>query len=260
MTCQIGKLQNCVAFFSFIQYHACGMFYPKSTLIILLLVEAIYLLPQESISIGDLSKSSILLKKFCIQIRPLYGARYQTYNIHSLIHLVWSVYNLGNLWAVSAFYYEDYNGDLKNLFHGTQGVDIQIVTAVCIHQKMPELVTSFIPGSKAVELYTRMSQSYHHSVSENQLEYIDESTCAVGKMEVSEFPSEIRKKLVEKLAGKLHKCFKFKRLLQKTLFTILLSIPKKPVGTALQYRTKEGMAPPPTDMSSSILNVSRSAP
>ena len=96
----------------------------------LLLVHAIYLLLQESISPSDILTATKLLKQFYLQIRSLYGARYQTFNVHNVIHIVQCVVDLGNLWANCCFFYEDYNGDLRNLFHGTQHIDIQIVTAI----------------------------------------------------------------------------------------------------------------------------------
>ena len=84
----------------------------------LLLVQAIYLMLQESISPSDISTATKLLKQFCLQIRSLYGSRYQTFNVHNLIHIVQRVIDLGNLWA-NRFFYEDYNGDLCNLWNTT---------------------------------------------------------------------------------------------------------------------------------------------
>ena len=53
----------------------------------ILLVEAIYLLFQDSISISDLSKASSLLKHFCVKVKSLYDPRYETFNVHCLLHL-----------------------------------------------------------------------------------------------------------------------------------------------------------------------------
>ena len=150
---------------------------------------------------SNLRKSSLLLKKICVQIRHLYGFRYQTYNVHNPLHLVSSVFYLGNLWANSAFWYEDYNEDLRSLFHGTQGIDIQIVTAICIQQKIPELLPSFHNGSKAVESYERMSKTFHHRIKSNLLEYIGEFTSAVGKMKLYSLPNRNFKSLIAKQFG-----------------------------------------------------------
>lgn len=53
-----------------------------------------------------------------------------------------SVQNNGPLWAFSCFFYEDLNGDLRSLFHGTQNVESQIIKAVSIMQHLPELQES----------------------------------------------------------------------------------------------------------------------
>lgn len=49
-----------------------------------------------------------------------------TMNIHNLLHVTRSVEQLGPLWANSSFEFEDANGDLKSMFHGSQNVDMQV--------------------------------------------------------------------------------------------------------------------------------------
>ena len=46
--------------------------------------------------------------------------RYVTIKIHQLLHLVECVRHLGPLWAHSCFPFEDLNGRLKKMFHGTR--------------------------------------------------------------------------------------------------------------------------------------------
>lgn len=50
-------------------------------------------------------------------------------NVHNLLHVQRSVLQLGPLWANSSFEFEDANGDLKALFHGSQNIDMQVTTA-----------------------------------------------------------------------------------------------------------------------------------
>lgn len=52
-----------------------------------------------------------------------------TINVHNLLHVHRSVSQLGPLWANSSFEFEDANGDLKALFHGSQNIDMQVITA-----------------------------------------------------------------------------------------------------------------------------------
>jgi len=48
-------------------------------------------------------------------------------NIHSLLHLPETVKNLRPLWAHSCFAFEAANGELLNLFHGSQAVEKQVL-------------------------------------------------------------------------------------------------------------------------------------
>ena len=49
-----------------------------------------------------------------------------TSNVHQLLHLRDSVEDLGPLWSHSCFFFEDLNGDFRDLFHGTQNIDGQV--------------------------------------------------------------------------------------------------------------------------------------
>ena len=49
-----------------------------------------------------------------------------TINVHSLLHLVEDVQNFGPLWCHSCFIFENMNGVLKALFHGSQRVNKQV--------------------------------------------------------------------------------------------------------------------------------------
>uniref|UniRef100_A0A7M5V8Y5 Uncharacterized protein n=1 Tax=Clytia hemisphaerica TaxID=252671 RepID=A0A7M5V8Y5_9CNID len=125
------------------------------------LVKALYLLLQDSISESDLLCSSLLLKQFCMQIERLYGERYNSYNSHNLLHMTKSVRQLGPLWAQSSFWYEDYNGDFKHLFYGTQSVDMQIVTNTIMQHRIPEIARTLQPGSIGYKLYMKMTVRFH---------------------------------------------------------------------------------------------------
>ena len=100
----------------------------------LLLVCGVYNLVRDSISGSALKESVRCLKHFCLMIDSLYGARYLTINSHLLLHAAESVRQLGPLWSSSCFSFEDYNGELTRLFHGTQHVATQINASVCFIQ------------------------------------------------------------------------------------------------------------------------------
>ena len=79
------------------------------------LVEGIYLLCQDSISETDICRREELLHYFVFMMAPLYGERYLTINVHSLLHLPQTVRELGPSWSTSCFVFESANGDLLNV-------------------------------------------------------------------------------------------------------------------------------------------------
>lgn len=129
-------------------------------------VEALFLLSQSSISEHDIEKSEKLLQYFVFMFPSLYDARYVTINIHSLLHLPTTVKELGPLWSTSCFAFESANGDLLKLFHGTQCIDLQIVNAVHVFQKLPLLSQSISTVSvshKLVAKLTKQRENKHTS-------------------------------------------------------------------------------------------------
>ena len=123
-------------------------------------VNAIFLLLQESISEADLQEADRLLDGFCKSFSNLYQPRFYTLNVHQLLHLVDDVRDLGPLYTYSCFAFEDKNGFLLKLIHGTQFIDSQIISAVSITQKLPELCEKCIPkGSKIDLLYKDLNRA-----------------------------------------------------------------------------------------------------
>ena len=96
------------------------------------LSEAIFILLGDSITYKELEQAERLLQHFCLMFSALYSEGKETINVHSLLHLADGVRNLGPLWTHSCFPFESYNGNLLKLFHGTQNVELQIVSAVAI--------------------------------------------------------------------------------------------------------------------------------
>lgn len=175
----------------------------------ILLVEAIFLLLQESISPEDLVKALALLKHFCLKIKLLYEPRYETFNVHCLLHLTERVYDLGPLWAQLCFCFEDFNGELRKLFHGTQSVESQIVLAISIQQRIPELVPLLPEGSESKNLYLKLT---HGRTSLYMKEQIDENCFVVGTTNKFHMPPT-EKAVVETAIGSVSQVKQFQRLL-----------------------------------------------
>ena len=61
------------------------------------------------------------------------GERYATINVHYLLHLTDAVADLGPLWANTCFEFENANGIIKKLFHGTRKIDMQVSNYIHVH-------------------------------------------------------------------------------------------------------------------------------
>lgn len=123
-----------------------------------LLVYSVYLLLQEKISSRDLLQCKRMLMEFVLNIPVLYSERYSTSNIHLLLHLTEKVEDLGPLWCSSCFYFEDFNGQLRRLFQGTQHIETQIAFAVNVHQQLPMLSQALKLGSSERDLFNKMME------------------------------------------------------------------------------------------------------
>lgn len=137
-----------------------------------LLVYSVYILLQQKITPDDILKCNRMLLEFVLNLPVLYAERYSTSNVHLLLHLTEKVKLLGPLWCSSCFYFEDFNGQLRRLFHGTQKIESQIAFAVCIHQRLPKMSESLTYGSSEREFYHKMMDKKRKATQENICERI----------------------------------------------------------------------------------------
>lgn len=110
------------------------------------LVSAIYLLSQDSISPDDIQRASELLHIYVMRFQELYGLRWLTLNVHQLLHLSDVVSDLGPLWVYSCFPWEDLNGKLVKLVHGTRYAALQIAKASACIMNLPLIVSQLPAG------------------------------------------------------------------------------------------------------------------
>lgn len=127
----------------------------------LLLVYAIYIFLQQNITAKDILQCRKFLLEFVINVPVMYGERYMTSNVHLLPHLADKVEDLGPLWCSSCFYFEDFNGQLRRLFHGTQHIETQIAFAAGVHQSLPKIAQSLKVGSCEQDLFEKMMTKKH---------------------------------------------------------------------------------------------------
>lgn len=126
----------------------------------MLLVETVATLLQGSISQMMLRKTERLIKHYCFKFPFYYSERYMTANLHHLLHLPEVVSNFGPLFVYSCFPYENQNGKLLKFVKGTQHVDLQIIEAITLSQKLPQIaeeVLSLEKDNEAQVLYHQMT-------------------------------------------------------------------------------------------------------
>ena len=75
----------------------------------ILCYEAIFLLSTEEITHVQLDHAENFIEHFCVTFGELYSVRYQTANIHYLLHIPQDARNLGPLWTHSCFPFENCN-------------------------------------------------------------------------------------------------------------------------------------------------------
>jgi len=108
----------------------------------LLLVHAIYLLNQDSISEGMITEAEQCLRDCITKFQDLYVFKYLSIiNFHLLLHLSENVRNLGPLWASSFMPLEDLNGQLKRLVHGTTHAALQITSGLSQLVNLPIMLS-----------------------------------------------------------------------------------------------------------------------
>lgn len=127
-------------------------------------VQAIWLLCQDSVTQRDLQQSYGLLNYFVYMMNSLYGERYMTLNTHSLLHLPGCVQDIGPLWVYSCFPFESLNGELLKLFHGTQYVDTQILSAVKCHQILPQMLEKLSADTKQIRFVSKFANKLKTSL------------------------------------------------------------------------------------------------
>jgi len=94
------------------------------------------------------------------------------------------VLQLGPLWANSSFEFEDANGDLKAMFHGSQNVDMQIVTSISAMQRLPDLSRRLEKDSPAEKFYSELkfgAQSKSTPIGQNIFKLGAASKCTLAE-------------------------------------------------------------------------------
>lgn len=95
----------------------------------LLLLQALYLLSQNEVSLDHCNVASALITHFLVKTQQYYGEANMSHNLHLLKHLAAHIFRWGPSWASSAYAFEAGNGDLKKLIHSVACIPHQILRA-----------------------------------------------------------------------------------------------------------------------------------
>jgi hypothetical protein len=117
-----------------------------------LLVCAIHILLQDTLSEEDISAAECALTDFLSLLPSLYGDKGCTANAHSLSHIPKYVRMWGPLWTHSAFGFESKNGHIKNMFHSKSKVTEQLTFAADVAQTLNLVQTQLEKKESAASL------------------------------------------------------------------------------------------------------------
>ena len=144
-----------------------------------LLVTSLHLLLSDSLSISDLDMVHNMLSTFYKMAGELYSPNIYTANTHSLQHLVPLVRLWGPLWCYSMFGFENLNGYLGSMFHGTCKIVYQISFQLQLLQMVPFKLREL---SKSETPHT---QEYLKTILDKKrstMTKIDDHCYAIGKI------------------------------------------------------------------------------
>lgn len=149
------------------------------------LVYGIYTLSQCSITKKEFEESEKALDHFLEEFQKLYGLRYMTMNFHLLQHFASSVKQIGASWVSSCFIFENYNGKILNLIHGTRFADNQLASNLLLMAQFPISVAE-LPEGKVKDFCNNCSENFHKL---NLNENICKGIFSVGNYKVIEKPN-----------------------------------------------------------------------
>ena len=131
-----------------------------------------------------------------------------------MLHLAEKVNRLDPLWANNCFYYEDYNGDLSQMFHGSQSIAVQVLTAVTVQLKIPIAQKIFNTESKEFSFFQKLVMKSHHRVATKHQYSIENGQTVAGILRRASLLPSI-KALVQSNYGLMTQIMEFHRLLTK---------------------------------------------
>lgn len=178
-------------------------------------ISCISILCSSSITPEQLIDCGKRLENWVKKFEELYGVRHMVMCVHLVRHLVFVVTNLGPLWTASCTPFENINGILKRMIHGTRCVEIQLANSAYMVLNFPNAVKTI----RNAEVRDWCKSLLYSGTQVKVLEQIDDTMSSVVCYLSNEVDTVI-KTLLEDKVGKIITCQIFARLKKEPyLFT-----------------------------------------
>ncbi|KAE8738853.1 hypothetical protein FOCC_FOCC015657 [Frankliniella occidentalis] len=105
-----------------------------------LLIAGVSLLNKQSVSFADIEEAEVLVKQFVKDFQELFGFRNMSFNVHLILHLPSTVKALGPACLTTCFRFEDLNGKLRNMIHGSRYAGSQLSSNLFSFLNLPKVV------------------------------------------------------------------------------------------------------------------------
>ncbi|KAF7988784.1 hypothetical protein HCN44_007094 [Aphidius gifuensis] len=138
-----------------------------------LLVNAICMLNQPSISDETINFADTLLNKFVKDFEGLYSRNSLSANLHLLLHMADNTRDFAQPYITSCFSFENINGQLNALVSGTRFSGLQISTGLSYFMSIPGLLKNLGPDSiilnfcQHITQRTKMKKYETHKISKD---------------------------------------------------------------------------------------------
>jgi hypothetical protein len=93
------------------------------------LVAAMYIFLKDEVRVAEVTLARMLLQDFHESVEDLFGAGNLTYNMHQMLHYADCVLNWGQLFQYSTFPFENANGMLQRLIHGSHRIETEVANS-----------------------------------------------------------------------------------------------------------------------------------
>lgn len=139
---------------------------------LLLISYVLKYLTNWTITLEEVDHAEFLLDLFLKGIQKLYGDNKMTYNPHVAKHVCRYVRWYGLLWNFSTYPFEDLNGFVKRIIHGTNKLDIEVVNTLKICNSYRILQDIMDYKKKKADIFSETDKRSKKVLNEDEIEVV----------------------------------------------------------------------------------------